>query len=217
MAGGTPPLTKLAMAGLALAWAAMLALGGGPLDGTLGAALYAGNRPWLVDAALAITWLGDGRVLVPAVVAGAAFLLWRRRPRDALLLAALTLAGGLLVDLQKDTVARLRPDGAAHLVDTHNLSFPSGHAANSLTVWLALALLLAPPGRPRTIALASAAFVTLLVGLSRPMLGVHWPSDVIGGWSFGLIWLLLCLRLAGRADREGRSQSTSTPLPDREG
>lgn len=194
-------MTRTALAGLALAWAAMLTLGGGPLDGTLGAALYAGGRLWLVEGALAVTWLGDGRVLVPTVAAGAALLLWRRRFRDALLLAALTLAGGLLVDLQKVSVGRLRPDGGAHLVDTHNLSFPSGHAANSLIVWLALALFLAPPGRPRAIAVAAAAFITSLVGLSRPMLGVHWPSDVIGGWSFGLFWLLLYLRLAGRIGR----------------
>jgi membrane-associated phospholipid phosphatase len=61
-------------------------------------------------------------------------------------------------------------------------------------VWLGAALLLAR-GRARPWALAAAALVAFAVGLTRPMLGVHWPSDVVAGWSFGLFWTLLLIRI----------------------
>ena len=77
-------------------------------------------------------------------------------------------------------------------------SFPSGHAASSMIFYLSLALVLSAHS-PRRFAVAAAAIVlSLLVGASRVMLGVHWPSDVIGGWAFGLLWVLLTLRPAER-------------------
>lgn len=187
-----------ALAALAALWLAMLLAGGTAPDRALLVAGYAGGEPWLVAAAQAVTWFGDWRVLVPAIALGALWLAWRGRRRDALLFAAITLSGRLLVTLQKVLVARLRPDANEHLVTVTNLSFPSGHAANSMLVWLGLALLLPRDARSRTIAICAALALTLVVGLSRVLLGVHWPSDVLGGWSFGLFWTLLLLHLAGQ-------------------
>jgi undecaprenyl-diphosphatase len=65
-------------------------------------------------------------------------------------------------------------------------------------VWLTLALLIPPAARWRRPALAAATLAAFLSGLSRPMLGVHYPSDVIAGWSFGLLWVLLLIRLTAR-------------------
>ena len=78
-------------------------------------------------------------------------------------------------------------------------SFPSGHAANSMIFYLALALVLTAGTRWHRPAAVAALLLSLLIGTSRVMLGVHWPSDVVGGWAFGLLWVLLTLRLAGRA------------------
>jgi undecaprenyl-diphosphatase len=68
--------------------------------------------------------------------------------------------------------------------------------------YLAMALALTAGTRWHRAAAAGAVLLSLLVGISRVMLGVHWPSDVIGGWAFGMLWVLLTLRLAGRLVRE---------------
>ena len=77
-------------------------------------------------------------------------------------------------------------------------SFPSGHATSSMIFYLTLALVLTAGTRWHARRGGGAILLSLLIGTSRVMLGVHWPSDVIGGWAFGLLWVLLTLRL-GRA------------------
>jgi undecaprenyl-diphosphatase len=124
-------------------------------------------------------------------------LIARRRFHDAGLLLAISLSGRLFVNLQKAWIARPRPDADLHLIGTRTDSFPSGHAACSIMVWLTLALLIPRESRLRRPAIAAAILFSLLAGLSRPMLGVHYPSDVIAGWSFGLLWIFLVVRLAG--------------------
>ena len=73
-------------------------------------------------------------------------------------------------------------------------SFPSGHATSSMIFYLTLALALTAGTRWQRVAAAGAILLSLLVGTSRVMLGVHWPSDVIGGWAFGMLWVLLTLQ-----------------------
>jgi membrane-associated phospholipid phosphatase len=106
----------------------------------------------------------------------------------------MTLAGRLLVELQKGWTMRARPDPHEQLTPIASYAFPSGHAASATMVWLGAALLLAW-GRARPWAIGGAALLAFLVGLTRPMLGVHWPSDVVAGWSLGLFWTLLWVRL----------------------
>lgn len=197
-----------ALTGLVLAWAVMLLFGGLEFDRGLMMLAYAGGHPQFVAAARTITWLGDWRVLVPAAGFGAGWLLYRRDWRDAVLLLAVCLSGRFLVTVQKGLVDRARPDLTEHLVVVSNASFPSGHAANATITWLALALILPRTDRARFAAVWAAVWTALLVGLTRPMLGVHWPSDVIGGWSFGLAWTLLLLRMAGHTTEDG-----TTPPP----
>jgi undecaprenyl-diphosphatase len=90
------------------------------------------------------------------------------------------------------------------LAEVHYQSFPSGHAANSMIVYLALALLAFDDPRHRRWAVAGALLLSFLIGLSRPMLGVHWPSDVVAGWAFGLLWTLLVLGLSSRWERRAK-------------
>ena len=90
---------------------------------------------------------------------------------------------------------RRRPADHEHLVEVQSLSFPSAHSANSMIVFLALVV---APARHRKLAVLLAVAGSMIIGISRPMLGVHWPSDVIGGWSFGAAWVLTMLGLAER-------------------
>jgi membrane-associated phospholipid phosphatase len=187
-----------AMVVLACVWLAMLLLGRGALDRQVYQSLYAGGRPALVLLARIFTALGEPTVLVTAGFVVAAWLWWRGRGRFAIGLLLVILVGRGLSEVQKYWIARARPDLDPHLVVVKTWSFPSGHATSSMIFYLTLALALIPQGKWRRLAAAAAILLSLLVGISRVMLGVHWPSDVIGGWSFGLLWVLLTLPRAER-------------------
>jgi undecaprenyl-diphosphatase len=189
-------LTIAAVGLLTAIWLAMLVSGTGQLDRELLAALYSANRPAVRGFAQAITLLGGFPALLLMTLAGAVWLILQRRRRPAFLLIAITLLGRLLVELQKAGVGRQRPD-LEQLASVKSLSFPSGHAANSMILLLAFAIL-AVPEHHRRKAVAAALFGSFCVGATRPVLGVHWPSDVVGGWAFGAAWVLAMVALAER-------------------
>jgi undecaprenyl-diphosphatase len=181
---------------LALLWLAMFLLGTGDADVAVLSALYAGDRSALADFARLITLLGGWYFVTPlAAVAGLVVAL-RGKPWLGLLLFVGTFAGRMLVELQKYQLGRLRPDDNPHLVNVYSLSFPSGHSANATMVYVTMALTLVDDPRRRLLWLIAALVLAFLIGLSRPMLGVHWPSDVVAGWSFGLLWAMLLAWLA---------------------
>jgi len=188
---------------LAALWFAMLTLGAGQADGLILAAMYAGDEAWLAAVALLFTTLGDAPVLVAISLAAAAWLLWKGRARHAFAVIAVTMIGRGLVHMQKYSIARLRPDELEKLVNATNPSFPSGHSASSMIVYLTIALALSSGSRWTRAAVLAAGTLSILIGLSRMILGVHWPSDVVGGWSFGLLWVLLTLPMAERLARIG--------------
>lgn len=176
----------------------MLVWGGGPLDARIYESLYAGHRPALLVVAHVLTFFGEPTLLVSAGFLVAAWLAWRKHGRLALALLFIVLIGRGLSEVQKYCIARARPDLEPHLVVVKTSSFPSGHATSSMIFYLTLALALTTPGRWRRVAAAGAVLLSFSIGISRVMLGVHWPSDVIGGWSFGLLWVVLTLRRAER-------------------
>lgn len=160
-----------------------------------------GGTP-LARNAILFTELGGGLVLTLMALLAGVYLAIRRRRRAALLLFMI-FAGRLVVELMKIIVDRPRPGVSPHLVAVTGNSFPSGHAANAMITYLAIALLLPVAQRNRAIAVGIGLAVALQVGVSRVMLGVHWPSDVIGGWAFALAWIMVCMRLASaRPDAE---------------
>lgn len=179
-------------------WAAMLLLGCGPIDRGLYEALYAGHRPVLAHTAEILTDLGSSRVLIIAALVGAICLLLIKQARIALIFVTVMLAGRFLAELQKHWIARPRPELEPHLVSTNSHAFPSGHAANSMIFYLMFALVLTSGTRLERPAIAAAVLFSLLIGISRVMLGVHWPSDVVGGWAFGAFWVLITYRPAKR-------------------
>ncbi|MDX6585038.1 MAG: hypothetical protein QOI10_4222, partial [Solirubrobacterales bacterium] len=134
---------------------------------------------------------------VAAVVTAA--LAWRRRWRDALLVSGTTLGAGLLVVTLKPLVGRSRPPRIDQLVVETTQSFPSGHALAAAAVLGVLAMVVIrrlPRRSPRVLLAAAAAVCALAIGLSRLYLGVHWASDVVGGWLIGTTWLASCLTVA---------------------
>jgi undecaprenyl-diphosphatase len=181
---------------LAALWIAMLLLGG-PASEADGILLQVFHLPILVPAARNLTLLGNWGVLLPLTLVGAALLYFLVSRRSALFYLVLVLGGRVLVELEKSLIGRARPDEHGRMVDVATLSYPSGHAAYSMIAWLGLALLGARSPRSRTAAIAFALTLAFLVGLTRLVLAVHWPSDVIGGWAFGAGWTLLLVRLAG--------------------
>lgn len=193
------------MIALAAIWLAMLLGEGGSLDRSVYLALYAGSRPGLSTAAHIFTDIGEPTVVIVAGFALAAWLWWRGKGPGALQLLVIVLVGRALAEIQKFGFARPRPAIEPHLVMTKTYSFPSGHAANSMIFYLALALILATGTRWRTSAIAGAVALSLLIGTSRVMLGVHWPSDVIAGWAFGALWVLWALRVAERQTLKRKS------------
>jgi len=195
-----------ALVTLACIWLAMLLLGTGKLDRAVYEALYSGHRPTLVSIATFFTWLGEPTVLIVASVALGLWIWWRGQPRLALVVAAITLLARVLNEAQKMWIARLRPDLEQHLVVVKTMSFPSGHSTSSMVFYLTSALALTQGSRWRGLAVAAAIAMSLMVGLSRVMLGVHWPSDVIGGWSFGALWVLVTLRMAERYVARGATR-----------
>lgn len=195
----------LVLAGtLVLVWLTMLLLGTGGVDRALLDELYGGHRPFLADAARLITMLGDGRVVTVFTAFGALFLLRRDQHWPAVVLLVGPMIGKALTELQKYEINRLRPEEDPHLVVVHNLSFPSGHSTNSMMTYVALALFLCGRSERRPYWIAGAVLLAIVVGLSRVVLGVHWPSDVIGGWSYGLVWALMLYGISG-LPRSGRT------------
>ena len=176
----------------------MLLWGTGPLDRSVYEALYAGHRPALLVAARIFTALGEPTVLIAASLVCALWLWKAGRARLGLVLLLIALLGRGLSEVQKYWVARVRPDMEPHLVVVKTQSFPSGHASSSMIFYLALAIAVTAGTRWHKVAAAAAVVLSLLIGISRVMLGVHWPSDVIGGWAFGMLWVLLTLRPAER-------------------
>lgn len=157
------------------------------------------GAPWLEGAMRDITSLGSVSVLVLVTAATIIYLLLIRRPATAVLIFVAVAGGQALSSLLKVGVDRPRPELVSHLVTETSLSFPSGHAMLSAVTYLTLGSLAARflPGRTTKVyVLSLAVLTTLLVGVSRIYLGVHWPSDVLAGWCAGFAWAMLCWLVA---------------------
>ncbi|MGR3323743.1 MAG: phosphatase PAP2 family protein [Pseudooceanicola sp.] len=161
-----------------------------------------------------LTALGGITVLTLISLTVLAFLLLRGKRATALLLVVAILGGQALSHLAKLGFSRPRPDLVPHGVEVATASFPSGHSMMAAVTYLTLAVILARTERDiriRALRIVAAAVLSGLVGVSRVYLGVHWPSDVLAGWSLGAAWALGVWLLARGLDRRGRIEPESPP------
>lgn len=167
--------------------------------------LHGASPPALDSAMRLVSTFGRGQPLAAIAAAIVGLLALRRRWRDATLFA-LAMAGAALNPLLKMLFDRPRPRLWPGAVAFQDSSFPSGHAMSS-AAFVAAIVVIAWPTRWRIPAAVASALTLTAVGLSRLVLGAHYPSDVLGGWSFAFAWVagllvaeqLLAARLAGRA------------------
>lgn len=146
---------------------------------------------WVVD----LSALGGFAVLSLVTALAAGYLLVLKRWGGALMLLVAVLGGTLISEGLKVGFNRPRPDLVAHVVETTSMSFPSGHAMLSAVTYLTLGALIARAQERRHLrgyVLGSAVLITLLIGMSRVYLGVHWPTDVLAGWCLGAAWAISC-------------------------
>ena len=144
---------------------------------------------WLTQAFLIATRIGDYPMRVAATLVAAVLLLLRGERRSAVvLLTAIVLLSGTIDNVLKPVFARPRPELVPWLTPATGYSLPSGHALGGAMTFLLIALLFAPlmhSRMTRGCLWTAALLLVLLIGVSRPWLGVHWPSDVVAGWMIG--------------------------------
>lgn len=168
---------------------AMTGRRGSVLDHGVVRAIGKSRRPSITLIARGVTSFGS--VAGGFVVALSAMAAARRRPRSAAQIAVGAL-GGLVAELGiKRFYARKRPTLLEHLEQVKSTSFPSGHAMASASLYLTLALVASRSRRlraHRAAIVAGASCIAGAIGTTRVYLGVHWPTDVLGGLALGTAW-----------------------------
>ncbi len=166
--------------------------------------------PWLEEVMRDCTALGGIFVLSFVSLAVIIYLLARRQFHAVKLVLVAVLGAILLSLVLKGFFHRDRPTILQHRSMVLTSSFPSGHAMLSTAVWLTLGVMLARLEKSpylKAYFILLALFISFVVGVSRVWLGVHWPTDVLAGWTAGSIWAVLCYLLARFLQRRGQIES----------
>jgi undecaprenyl-diphosphatase len=154
---------------------------------------YAESHPGFVTAMKLISDLGSAPVWTVVFAGVVSWLFWRRLPRLALFVLITAAGSSLLNSTVKTAVHRVRPVLAHPVAQEHGLSFPSGHAQAAIVGYSLLLIVFVPilHGAWRRCAVVLAVVATLAIGFSRVALGVHYVSDVVGGFVLGAAWVAL--------------------------
>lgn len=157
--------------------------------------------PWIEEICRDFTALGGVAVLTLACVAIAGLLVLDKKKHWAGLVVSAMVGGVLLGVLLKSLFDRPRPDLVPHGSNVVTSSFPSGHSMMAAIAYLTAAALLCrlyESKRLKAYLITWAVLLTVAIGFSRVYLGVHWPTDVLGGWTLGAVWALCCWWVVGR-------------------
>lgn len=161
---------------------------------------------WLTRAAIEITALAGTPILTLFTLVIGGYFAAKRQYRTLALLLIAVIGETLLSSGLKDLFDRPRPDFVSHLVHASGNSFPSGHSTSAAAIYLIIAALIARETKQhivRNYVFFVAVMLAVLVGASRVYLGVHYPTDVIGGLSFGAAWAAIVLIAARRFNLDG--------------
>jgi undecaprenyl-diphosphatase len=164
---------------------------------------------WFEEMVRDVTALGSYAFILIVVLSVLGYLLLVRQYAISLLMAAAVAGGVLISNVLKHGFDRPRPE-LEHAAQVFSPSFPSGHATLSAVTFLTLGGLLTRSSldwRVKAYVLAVAVTLTVLVGLSRVYLSVHYPSDVLAGWSIGTAWALLCWTAAFWLQARGKVEA----------
>jgi undecaprenyl-diphosphatase len=168
--------------------------------------------PWVQEMARDFTALGGVAMLSLMTFAAVGYLLLARKHYAAVAVFVAVAGGLVLSTLLKLGFDRPRPDLVPHGSLVYTTSFPSGHSMMAAVTYLTLGALLARVEgsiRIKIYLLSVAVVLTVLVGVSRVCLGVHWPTDVAAGWTVGAAWALLCSLVMRRLQRRGKVEPPS--------
>lgn len=168
---------------------------------------------WMHEIGRDLTALGGIAVLTLAILAVVGFLFLERK-YGVIYLVLIASTGALLIStLTKELFHRNRPELVPHLSQVMTTSFPSGHSMLSAAVYLTLGALLARTVsdlRTKVYLMVAPLILTFLVGLSRVYMGVHYPTDVLAGWTAGIVWAALCWLATRYLQRHGKVEGGST-------
>lgn len=174
------------------------------------------SNPMLDRLMLSITRIGDPQTVVPLTIVVFGFLWWQRYRLEANFFALNAFGGAFLSSVLKLAFNKPRPQLWNQLITEQTFSFPSGHALGSMVLYGFLAYLLAT-SHPQyaKVFYGIAALLILGIGFSRLYLGVHWPTDIIAGYSIGFLWITICINLLRlQQKRIDRSLSTGQKMSE---
>jgi undecaprenyl-diphosphatase len=168
------------------------------------------NQPvgpeWLEIAMINITALGSTAVITLITIIVAGYLVFQKNYIYVFVILLATIGGALMILLLKNFFGRERPEVVPHLIYAFSFSFPSGHSMMSAVVYLTQASLVSKIQESKSLKiyiLTVAIILTVLIGISRIYLGVHYPTDVLAGWALGTAWAYICWLLVNHFT-EGR-------------
>jgi undecaprenyl-diphosphatase len=160
---------------------------------------------WMESVLIDVTALGSPVVLGLIVMIIAGYLLLQQRYRTAVMVVVTSISGEVVDELLKLFFERPRPTAVPHLRTVLTASFPSGHAMESAIIYLTLGALLMRVVEgtfTKIYCMTMAILLTMIVGVSRVFLGVHYPTDVLGGWMLGFLWAAVTFLITHRFERE---------------